>query len=244
MPRALAVPVALAALLAVPAAGRADRRAFPHAYEYGTTAEGQTELQLHSAQARETWEPSNETFDLALELEHGLTDRWDVSLVHRFQQKSLYDDFRLNTVGLETRYRLAERGEWPADLAVVGSIERSVGYAEYFGRVTAVVARDLGAITVAVNAHGQVTFGEQVDETAFAAGYAAGVSYELTPSWKLGAESWGQSLIETLDGKVAWAGPAAAWAPGRRTWIAASAGFGLTKRSDSFVVSTAIGLVL
>lgn len=244
MPRALAAPVALAALLAVPAVGRAERRAFPHAYEYGTTAEGETEIVLHSAQWTETWERSRETFDFALELEHGLTDRWDMSLYHRFQQKSLYDDFRLSSVRLETRYRLAERGEWPVDLAVIASIDRGVDYGWYNSDVTAVVARDLGAVTMTANVRGKVTFGATGIETVFAAGYAAGVSYELTPTWKFGAESWGESLIETLDGKAAWAGPAASWSPGRRTWIAASAGFGLTKRSDSFVVSTAIGLVL
>lgn len=244
MPRALAVPVALAALVAVPVAARAERRAFPHAYEYGTTTEGQTEVELHSAQASETWEVSRESFDFALELAHGITDRWDVSLYHRFRQTSPYDEFGLDTVALETRYRLAERGEWPADLAVIGSIDRGVGYGWYIGNVTAVVARDFGAVSMTANLRGKVTFGGTGVETVFAAGYAAGVSYELTPTWKLGAESWGESLVETLDGNGAWAGPAAAWAPSRRTWIAASAGFGLTKRADSFVVSTMIGLSL
>jgi|JI10StandDraft_1071094.scaffolds.fasta_scaffold301508_2 hypothetical protein len=244
MPRALAVPVALAALLAVPAVGRAERRAFPHAYEYGTTVEAQTDVELHSSQTRATWKDgAEERFDLALELAHGLSDRWDVSLYHRFAQSDV-DGLRLSAIEAETRYRLAERGEWPVDLGVVAALGRGFGASAYAGRVTAVLARDFGALSLVANLRGDVSFGADVIETELAAGYGAGASYEVTPTWKLGAESWGQSLVDDLDGKRAWAGPAASWAPNRGAWITASAGFGLTDRSDRFVVSGLIGLSL
>ena len=249
MPRALAVPVALAALAVAPAIGHADRRAFPHVYEYGTAAEGQTEIELHSAQWRNTWtDGATEFFTFGLELEHGITDRWDVSLYQAFWQATIdyggTEPLRMSQTRLESRYRLAERGEWPADLTAIASIGRNFGASAYTGRVTAVVARDIGALSLVANLHGDVTFGADVIETELAAGYAAGASYEVTPTWKLGAESWGTSVIDDLDGKTAWAGPAASWAPNRRAWITASAGFGLTELSSSFVASTMIGLSL
>lgn len=245
MPRALAVSVALAALAAAPAIGHADRRAFPHVYEYGTAAEGQTEIELHSAQSRASWKDgAPEHFDLALELEHGLSDRWDVSLYHRFAQSDA-EGLRLAAIEAETRYRLAERGEWPVDVAAVAAISRNVGASAYAGRATAVLARDFGALSLVANLRGELVFGADVIKTALWAGYGAGATYEVTPTWKLGAESWGQTFVDEFDlTKTAWAGPAASWAPSRRAWISASAGFGLTDRSDRFVVSGLIGLSL
>ena len=107
--------------LVVPAVAHADRRAFTHTYEYLTAPEGQTEVELHTEQARATWgDGAAETYTFQLELEHGITDRWDIALYHVFEQSSgapgAAVDLHLAEIKLESRYRFAERGELPVDV--------------------------------------------------------------------------------------------------------------------------------
>ena len=240
--------VAAAALAAAPVA-HAERRAFTHTYEYLTAPEGATEVELHTTQARATWDDgSAEHYQLALELEHGITDRWDIALYHVFEQSSgLPTDavpLHLAEIKLESRYRFAERGELPVDVVAYGELARQFGASAYDAEVKAIAARDFGMMTLAVNAIAEVEFGADVDASELELGWAAGATYELSPAWKVGAESWGAFEAEEIDQAAGWAGPAASWAPSAGLWVTATAGFGLTDTSDKFVVSGLIGLNL
>lgn len=239
----------LAALSAFPAAAPADRRSFTHTYEYMTSPEGQTEVELYTTQSRSTWDDgAPESFEFQLELEHGLTERWDVSLYHVFAQASgdaaTASPLRLTEVKLRSRYRFAERGELPVDVVAYGELVKQFGASAYAAEVKAILGRDFGLLTVAVNAIGEVEFGADVAETEVEAGWAAGVTYEAAPSWKLGAESWGDFEVEHPDELSAWVGPALSWAPSSRMWVSTTAGFGLNDRSDKFNVRAIIGLTL
>src|SRR3982751_4348133 len=88
----------LVALLA-PAA-RADRRTMIRAYEYMTQPQGNLELEIWN----DVEAPKGGGFDQAatvhrIELEYGLTDRWDLSLYHVFTQEPAaafrFDSWRL-----------------------------------------------------------------------------------------------------------------------------------------------------
>lgn len=232
-----------------PAAARADRRAFGFTYEYATAAEDQTEVELATTGTRATWaDRAPETYALRLELEHGLTDRWDVSLYQTFEQRSAdgpgTDVLRVSEVRLGSRYRLAERGEWPADVLGTAELAREIGASAYAAEVRLVGARDFGLLTVAANAIGTIGFGAEVTDPDLRAGWAAGATYEPAPAWKLGAETWGSVDPDAPRQAESWAGPAIAWIPTVRLWVAASAGFGLTDGSDRFVVRGLVGLSL
>lgn len=239
----------VSAAVAAPSLAHADRRALTHTYEYMTSPEGQTEVELYTTQTRSTWaDGAPETFELQLELEHGITERWDVSLYHVFTQASgdatSAAPFQLSEVKLRSRYRFAERGELPVDVVAYGELIKQFGASAYEGEAKAILARDFGLLTIAVNLIGEVGFGAEVDETEVEAGWAAGASYEVNPTWKVGAETWGGFEVEHTDEISAWAGPALSWAPSAQLWVTATAGFGLNDRSDRFSLRGLIGLAL
>lgn len=240
---------ALALVCVLPAAAHADRRALTFSYEYMTAPEDQTEVELVTTQQRASWKDgSPETYELTVELEHGAGERWDVSLYQTFAQASsgpaATTALHLAEVRLGGRYRFADRGEWPVDLMVTGEVARQFGASAYLGAARVVVARDLDLLTITVNAIGSITFGDDVVDREEEVGWAGGATYELAPAWKLGAESWGAFDVRAPDEVKGWAGPAAAWIPTTRLWVAGTAGFGLTNRSDDFTARAIVGLVL
>jgi len=101
----------------------ADRRSFTNTYEYSTVPEGKTALELWSTQGRRTWDRSSPQFyEQILEIEHGLTDHWDMAYYTVLSQVAgdamTSEPLHLDEIKLETRYRLADRGEWPVDATV------------------------------------------------------------------------------------------------------------------------------
>lgn len=240
------------ALLVAAAAGdaAADRRAFTKTYEYTTMPEGQTEIELYTTQSRATFDgaTSPQSFVLQLEVEHGVTDRWDVSLYHVFTQTSDGmgggTPLALSEIKARTRYRFAERGELPVDILAYGEVAKEFGASVYEVEAKAILARDVGAVTVAANLIGAVELGGDVEEEELELGWAAGVTYEVSPRWKLGAESWGSFEAAEPEEVAASAGPSVSWAPSTRLWISATAGFGLTDEAAAFTGGAILGFDL
>lgn len=242
--------VLLVAALAVPTVAHADRRAFTRTYEYMTMPQGQTEVEIYTTQTRATFDgaTSPQTFDLQLEIEHGITDRWDVSLYHVFSQSTDGmgggSPLALSELKLRSRYRFAERGELPVDVLAYGEVVKEFGAGVYALEGKAIVARDFGRATVAANLIAEAELGNDVDETELELGWAAGVTYEATPAWKLGAETWGDFEAEHPDELAASVGPALSWAPSPNLWVSTTAGFGVTDEAAAFSVRAILGLGL
>lgn len=249
-PRILTAALVALGLTSLADLAHADRRAFTRTYEYATMPEGQTELELYSTQSRATFDgdASPQSFVLQLELEHGITDRWDVSMYHVFSQVTDglggNSGLAFSEIKLRTRYRFAERGELPVDLLAYGEVAKDFGAGVYAVEGKAIIARDVGRATVATNLIAEVVLGNDVDETEVELGWAAGVTYELSPAWKVGAETWGDFEAEHTDEIAASAGPALSWAPSSRLWVSTTAGWGLTDHADAFSVRVLIGLGL
>jgi hypothetical protein len=215
-----------------------------------TMPEGETELELYTEQSKATWDnPSPKEFAFQIEIEHGLTERWDFSIYHVFKQSTgpSPDDvspFHFDEIKLRSRYRFAERGEWPVDVLAYGEIIKVFGEGVWEAEPKVILARDFDKLTVALNLIGEVGFGPSVPETEIEAGYAAGITYEAVPEWKLGVEAWGGFEIEHTDEMSTAVGPAVSWAPSSSLWIATTAGFGLTEFTDDFSVRAIIGMDL
>jgi hypothetical protein len=150
----------------------------------------------------------------------------------------------LTEVELASRYRLAERGDLPVDLLIYGEVGKRFGASVYDVEGRLVMGRELGALSAVANVIGGAVVGGDVDEAELALGWAAGVSYEVAPRWKLGVESWGGMRSEGSEEVAATAGPAVAWMPSTRLWVTATAGFGLTDEADAFTAAAIIGLGL
>jgi len=258
MPRSLKNVLFLAAgavtLGALTTPAHADRRSFAYTYEYQTMPEGETELEIYSTQSRdELTGPAGKDFELKLEIEHGITERWDFSIYHVFAQRIGIDDadsepFHFKEIQLRTRYRFAERGELPVDMLLYVEAVKEFGAGVYEGEVKGIFARDFDRLTAVANLIGAVEFGPAVDEPEVELGYAAGVSYEVIPEWKLGVESWGEMPLEGEEGEdpelAAWVGPAVSWAPAHSFWITTTAGFGVTDAAAELEVRALLGVHL
>ena len=234
----------LLVLAAAAAPAHADRRSFTRALEYATQPHSETELELYTTQTKATWEnPSPKDFELQLAIEHGLSERWDFSIFHVFAQ-STEEDFHFDQIALRSRYRFADRGDWPVDVVAVGQIGKVFGAGVWDGEARAVLARDLDDLRIAINLIGEVGVGPSVPEPVIEVGWAGGLTYQVLSEWQVGVESWGGLDVEATDEVAASVGPAVSWAPASTLWIAATAGFGVTDFAADFSVGAIIGVHL
>lgn len=240
--------LALASILmvALTQTASADLRSFTRTYEYATQPAGKTAIELYHTQSRATWDSTSpQTFDQQVEIEHGITDHWDVAFYSVFKQVAgdamTSEPFRFDEIKLRTRYRLADRGEWPVDTLLYFEVVKVFGDSVYEFEGKAIVARDFEKLTVAANVISAVKVGNDVEATTPELGYAAGATYQVHPKLRCGAESWGVYDDGTLSVS---AGPAVSWAPASDLWIALTAGFGIADEADAFSARAILGIEL
>lgn len=229
------------------ATASADRRSFTRTYEYTTTPEGKTEVELWHTQSRDTWDSASpQRFQQQVEIEYGITDHWDAAMYTAFSQvaaknEDVAEPFGLDAVRLESRYRFAERGEWPVDTVAYLEVSKDFGKGVYEIEAKAILARDFDRFTVAANLIGEVELGHDVPETEAVFGFAGGATYEVTPVVRLGAETWG--AIGEYGTQVS-VGPAIGLGLSPGFWLALTTGFGLTEDSDRLSGRLIMGLAL
>ncbi len=105
-----------------------------------------------------------------------------------------------------------------------------------------IVGKDLGRVNLSLNLVAEQEL--LSDATELEWGWAAGASWEFSPSFRLGAETFGDLKEEERVGGgeawrvEAWAGPAVSASlplragPVHGAWLAVTAGTGLTRDSD------------
>ena len=233
--------IASAAVLLCATAARADRRDFIRAYQYATQPQGNLEV--------EVWNDVDAPVDFEhalvtnrLELEYGMTDHWDVALYHVFEQDPAAP-LHLDSWRLETRYRLAERGQWPVDVMLYLEAERPAAFAEPWEVEEKVIfGRDLGSLQLVLNL--------VAEQKLLHAGQGhlweidAGARYEISPAWHLAGEFW--TIHETAGGvtdSTYYAGPSISWASSR-IWVQLGAGFGLGDSGGATFVRSVLGFNL
>lgn len=222
-----------------PVLARADRRSFGYTYEYATLPEGQTEVEIWHTQARDTWHSdSPQRFEEKIEIEYGVTDRFDMAMYTVFAESS-DENLRLDAVRIENRYRFADRGEWPVDTIAYLELAKDFDASIYEVEAKAIVSRDFDKLLVAANAIGEIAFGNNVPHRDLSLGWSVGATYEINPKVRLGVESWGANE-DNPDGNGttlrASVGPAISLAPSSKFWLAGTAGWGIasTFESDDF----------
>jgi hypothetical protein len=240
------------ALMCAASPAAADRRLFTWTYEYKTVPQGQTAIELWHTQTRSMWDSSDAgagtALEQILEIEHGLTDHWDAALYTVFTQLASDDPmiasqpFSFHELKLETRYRFADRGEWPVDLLVYGEVAKEFGAGVYEVETKAIFARDFDLVTAAVNLISEVEFGPDVPETEVELGWAAGITYELHPKLNIGVETYG--VVEVEESEVlAAVGPAISVAPSSNLWVTVTTAFGFDE-APAFSARMILGIEL
>ncbi len=239
MIRRIVTLAAAAAVLAVPAASRADRRYYGETYNAATAPRGSLDVELWTTY----YEPPKDVSGASgywrhqLELETGITDRWDVA-VYGVARQLHGESLELEAVKLESRLALAAPGTWFVDPVVYVELQKTVVEDRPFSvEEKLILAKDVGPLNVSLNAAGEQEFvgGDVEPEWS----WALGASWELAPAFRLGAETFGErAKAEVSPGverteTMAWAGPAVSIAVAR-SWLVLAGGFGLNGESDAF----------
>jgi len=250
-----ALPSLAASLLVagMPAVAVADQRALAHTYEYATQPEGTTSLQLwftHRRISGDAIDGYADQFEHRLEVEHGLTERWDLGFTTELAQTGRAS-LVLDRVTVASRYRFADRAEWPVDLAVALEASKLLDASIYPIELRVIAARDFDRLTLAANAIGSLRFGAEVaDDVAVGFGWAAGATYLLHDKLRAGVETWGETGDNRLVGPRledevrASIGPVVHLAPSSGFWVTVTAGFGLTDAADQVAVRAILGIEL
>ena len=234
----IVINVMLLVLLTSTSSVLADRRSYVWTYEYQTVPKGHSEIEYyltHKVTDSHKYKQKN-IWEHAIEYEFGLTNRWDIAVYQNFKQTNTTDedDFDYTGSKVRTRYRLGEKGQYPLDTLL---------YLEYIlpndsqspEKIEAkfILAKDFGKWNLAYN---QIIEKGITNQGETENGYAAGLSYEFSPSCKMAIESKGNFTEYKY-----YLGPTISWA-NEKYWVNLGALRGLNDRSDDFMVRLIVGI--
>lgn len=223
--------VFLVLILAGKTAG-ADQRNHVWTEEYSTPGKGSAEIEFfQTAVTKDTQTRNASDWTQQVELEYGVTDRLSASLYEVYQQNA--DSSFLTYVGynVEIRYRIAERNELPVDILLYAEHEvNSLEGNSFEGKL--VLAKDIGKFNLAYNQIYDRPYATAVAEHE----YAAGVSYEIVPWFRIGVESKGSYTEDEYA-----VGPTLAWM-GDRIWANIGAVYALNRRTNDSEVRFLLGI--
>jgi hypothetical protein len=230
----ITIGLTVALLWAVAKEGRADRRTMIRAYEFQTQPQGNLELELWNDVAAPRSAFADSTIVTRVELEYGLTDRWDTALYHVFKQggpPAEAQPFHFESWRLETRYRLAEKGEWPVDVMLYGEIERPADFNQPFEvEEKLILEKDFGRFALVANLVGeQHLFRADLGRTWEV---DFGARYEFMPQVRVAAEFWTTHEFVGPDvSRNYYLGPSISVAT-QKLWLQFGVGFGLDSAQD------------
>jgi len=223
-------------LLAAATPSRADRRTMIRAYEFQTQPKGNLELELWNDVQAPRSAVTDSTIVTRVELEYGFTDRWDAALYHVFAQggpaaEPQVQGFHFDSWRLESRYRLAEKGEWPVDVMVYGEVERPADFNRPFEvEEKLILEKDYGLLAFVANLVGsQHLFRADLGRTWEV---DFGARYEFLPQVRAAVEFWTTHEFVGPDvSRNYYLGPSLSVAT-QRVWLQVGVGFGLDSSQD------------
>jgi hypothetical protein len=230
----VAAAVIASVVLLAPHAARADRRYYGETYNAVTAPPGALDIELWSTLTQpKTGSPDRQYWRHQLELETGITSRWDIALYNVFDYVQ-GDTLRYQATKVETRYRLSDYGEWFVDPVLYLELKKEwTEDKPYAAEGKLILGKDIGPLNLSVNGLYEIEFipgGGREHEL----GYAAGASWELAPWVRVGGEvfgDWTRPADTTEWVSEHYAGPAVSFA-WSRTWLVLAGGFGLTDTSQ------------
>jgi hypothetical protein len=223
---------AIAVLLVWATTAPADQKGYVWTYDYSTLARDSAEIELYQTSVTRDEKTSNTSdWQQQVEIEYGITDRLDAALYEVFEQPAggafTYEGFKVRL-----RYRVAEKDRLPVDILLYAEhVESTSEASEFEGKL--VLAKDLGRLNIAYN---QIFAKKYEHGSSAENAYAAGVSYEVSPAFRLSVESKGNFKDRTYA-----AGPTLAWSGGR-IWANIGAVFGLNNKSNDREVRLLMGI--
>jgi hypothetical protein len=159
--------LSLTGLVAAGRPARANPRPLPFTYIYETLPSGDAEVELYTdltplrvvdANGAPVWTLGTQ---FQLEIEYGLTDRLELGLYLTLAPTDpslMFAPAMPGGTGIKQRlrYRFADAGRWPIDLAVYGEVTENDREIELEGKV--ILQRRLGPLRIAANAWAEREF--------------------------------------------------------------------------------------
>lgn len=199
---------AFAATLLITGSAAANPRPLPFSYIYETLAEGETELEQYvdfvPTKARATsgkaaWYGATQ---MQTEFEHGITNRLELGLYVTYAPGAGSDISVApqltggNGFKQRLRYRLAEGGEWPIDVALYGEVTENQREIELEAKI--ILQKRVGPVRMVTNLWAEREF--YFDGHAeWVLNPTAGVTFEATPAFQPGIEYWMRAELEDED---------------------------------------------
>jgi hypothetical protein len=225
----------VATILFAAGAARANPRPLPFSYPYETLPEkgleveevlDATPVRAFDATGTETWLLQS---ILVTEIEYGITPRLELGLYFQFlDERSISGAAPLRFDGIKQRlrYRFADAGAWPVDVAAYLELAELKNELEIEGKI--ILQKRFGRVAVTTNLWAErEMYYSGLKEWVFHP--TLGASYQLRPSLYLGAEAW--LIAEVADKKVpfdavgsfnsgplGWLGPTFSW-QSERFWV-------------------------
>lgn len=227
----------LTMLIAGPAS--ADRRYFVWTYGYRTMPAGNAEIEYYyDYKMPDRDDRSDSKFIHQLEVEYGITDRWDISLYQTFSQVH-NSDFRYDGMKIRTRYRFFEAGRYFVDPLLYLELKRPADHADpTVAEGKLVLAKAVDKYYSAFNLVAERALGSGYD---LEWKYDVGLGYALSPSFVFGVESKG-NFESGEEGKQG-LGPTVSFAKGS-IWFTTGILFPLTKHTSDVEFRYILGINL
>lgn len=202
--RRVAATIAFAALTGLGAAARANPRPLPFTYIQETLPQGDAEVELYTDLVPQHlldnagsagWHLASQ---FQVEIEYGITNRLELGLYLTLQPVdqsfvAAPDLGEGNGVKQRLRWRLADPGQWPVDVALYGELAENHREIEFEGKV--ILQRRVGPLRIAANAWFEREWTYE-GEGAWVLNPTAGVVLERWVTFQPGLEYWMRAEIE------------------------------------------------
>lgn len=205
----------------------ADRRKYVWTYQFATIAADAAELEFYQT----TKLDKTDSWEYRIEIEHGLTDRWDMSIYQIFAQEE-GESFMWDAVQVRMRYKLARSGEYFVDPLLYLEYNRKIDLKKQNKfEAKLILGKDFERVNIAINPVYEFFWapGDPVHEI----GVDAGISYEVSYKLSLALESTSRiEYIKNADNqKSSYFGPTISVASGP-IWYSFGYAWGLTDDSN------------
>jgi hypothetical protein len=188
--------------LAWTAGAAANPMPLPYTYVYSTLPKGEAEVEQYvDLTPVKAYDPNGAiqpylASQFQTEFEYGITDHLELGLYIAFQPPAPegYTETATLTEGTGTkerlRYRFAEEGQLPIDLAVYGEIVEFANELEFEGKI--LLQKRFGDLIIAANLWGEIEkeYATPANEVDWVANPTLGATYQVTPVFHLGVEGW------------------------------------------------------
>jgi hypothetical protein len=207
----------LGTVLALATFAQAGSRRFTYSYETTTMSKGAMELESWV-----TWktdkasDPDFERFDIRHEFEYGYSDRLQLAFYFadwRYEENATESGkAEFLDVAVEAIYNLTDPNTTPFGSAVYGEVKGGDDFIELEAKF--LLQKNIGQWMFVYNIGGEIEWENNYEDDEAELMQSAGVSYQITPAWSVGAEVLHEIAVpdvDTIGDSAVYLGPNVAW---------------------------------